>query len=222
MCNKYNFPCWKPSTSYMKSPQHMLEKCLLCSKHCLCLHQVKLYEYAYQIFIIINCSCNALYSNIFFLGGCYWDLNLGLHTCEAGTVLIQTSLVILEIGYHYVLILAWTASSDSWNDRCMLACAGLTFFQWDVAMQTFDPRLFWNCDPPDLQLEGGLRWHVHATMSGFYWLRWNLTNSLYSEWPWITILPISTSQLGRITGMNHQCWISYIPNSLGNKGFSWE
>jgi hypothetical protein len=38
--------------------------------------------------------------------------------------------------------------------------------------------------------------------SGYFW-RWYLVNYL-SSWPWITIIPISASQVARITGVSHK------------------
>jgi hypothetical protein len=48
-----------------------------------------------------------------------------------------------------------------------------------------------------------LGWQACAILPSFYWLRWGLLN-----WPIIMIFPISTSQVARITDVNHWTQLS--------------
>jgi hypothetical protein len=80
------------------------------------------------------------------------------------------------------------------------------FFYSDRVSQTFLPRLAWDHNLPDLSLT--FTWAVHA-ITPSYWLIWGLTNIL----PRMTsaaILPISASQVARITDVSHWYWFLFV------------
>jgi hypothetical protein len=133
---------------------------------------------------------------------------LGKCSTSWATPLDLFSLVILEIGSHFLPKLAWTlillfyASHYTWDDRHVPPCP--TFFHWDGVLQTFFlPRLVWNYDPPYLSLPSTLDGR-HVPLQPAIGCN-GVSQAFCPDWLQTLILLISTSQVDRITGMNHQC-----------------
>jgi hypothetical protein len=123
----------------------------------------------------------------------------------------------LEIESRFLPRSTWTTillfheSCFCWDDRHSPLCPVFLLLRWGLENFFFFFNLGWpwTCMLP-ISWKVACRWQAPATVSG-YWLRWGLTNFLSGAGLGKNlILPISASQVARVTGVNLQCLVSGV------------